>query len=324
MTASRISEPERSTPIHGRYEVVVLGGGPAGLAAAAAAGQKGRRTLLIERYGFSGGMGTAAGVTNFCGLFANVHGDIQRVVFGTADELLDRIDKLGGLNAPHVVLGKTKAQAYDTAAYKCAADDLLLARGVEILFHALGTGVVMDGGRVKALLVETKSGRRAVLADIFIDCSGDGDLAAWAGAPFEIGDATGNMLFPTSMFRLNNVDPIEAGEAWRTIPDLMSKMERQGRYQFPRKGAIVRPQRHTNEWRINVTQLRNADGSAINGTDAEQLSRGDRGAASGHRLLRFPPPGSAGLCQVLHRRHGATDRRARNAPHRRALRTNRG
>ena len=93
MTASRISEPERSTPIHGRYEVVVLGGGPAGLAAAAAAGQKGRRTLLIERYGFSGGMGTAAGVTNFCGLFANVHGDIQRVVFGTADELLDRIDE---------------------------------------------------------------------------------------------------------------------------------------------------------------------------------------------------------------------------------------
>ena len=297
MTASRISEPERSTPIHGRYEVVVLGGGPAGLAAAAAAGQKGRRTLLIERYGFSGGMGTAAGVTNFCGLFANVHGDIQRVVFGTADELLDRIDKLGGLNAPHVVLGKTKAQAYDTAAYKCAADDLLLARGVEILFHALGTGVVMDGGRVKALLVETKSGRRAVLADIFIDCSGDGDLAAWAGAPFEIGDANGNMLFPTSMFRLNNVDPIEAGEAWRTIPDLMSKMERQGRYQFPRKGAIVRPQRHTNEWRINVTQLRNADGSAINGTDAEQLSRGEiqgrRQAIAFYDFLRQEVPGFA-------------------------------
>src|SRR4029077_7559211 len=66
-----IREPERQVPVRGDYEVVVLGGGPAGIAAAAAAAGAGRRTLLVERYGFLGGMGTAAGVTNFCGLFAN-------------------------------------------------------------------------------------------------------------------------------------------------------------------------------------------------------------------------------------------------------------
>jgi len=121
------------------------GGGPAGFAAAAAAAGGGRKVRLVERYGFLGGMGTAAGVTNFCGLHANVHGDIRPVVHGIADELLDRIDRLGGLNAPHLVFGKIKAQAYDTAAYKCAADDLLLAKGVEILFHALGAGVLMGG-----------------------------------------------------------------------------------------------------------------------------------------------------------------------------------
>ncbi|MEO7546886.1 MAG: FAD-dependent oxidoreductase, partial [Ramlibacter sp.] len=217
-----LTEPSRQTAVYGEYDVVVLGGGPAGMAAATAASRSGRSTLLLERYGFLGGMGTAAGVTNFCGLHANVHGDIRQVVHGVADDLLARIDRLGGLNAPHNVFGKTVAQAYDTAAYKIAADAMLLGAGVKVLFHALAAGVVMEGpGRVAALLVETKSGRRAVRGQTFIGCSGDGDLAAWAGAPYEKGDGHGNMLYPSTMFRLNGIDPVRAGEAWKTIPDLM-------------------------------------------------------------------------------------------------------
>ena len=189
MSPNTIQEPARHVPIYGEYEVVVLGGGPSGIAAGVAAARAGRRTLLIERYGFLGGMGTAAGVTNFCGLHANVHGKMHRVVQGIASDLLARIDRLGGLNAPHLVLGKILAQAYDTAAYKIAADDLLAAHKVDLLFHALGGGVVMhEERRIDALMVETRAGRQAVRSDIFIDCSGDGDLAAWAGAPFEVGD----------------------------------------------------------------------------------------------------------------------------------------
>jgi hypothetical protein len=203
-----IEEPARRVPLYGEYEVAVLGGGPAGIAASVAAARAGRRTLLIERYGFLGGMGTAAGVTNFCGLHANVYGEMHRVVQGIASDLLDRIDRLGGLNAPHLILGKILAQAYDTAAYKIAADDLLLSHNVDILFHALGAGVAMHGDRrINALVVETKAGRQAIGADIFIDCSGDGDLAAWAGAPFEVGDNAGSMLYPSLMFRLNGIDP---------------------------------------------------------------------------------------------------------------------
>jgi hypothetical protein len=218
-------------------------------------------------------MGTAAGVTNFCGLHANVHGDIRQVVHGVADELLQRIDRLGGLNTPHALFGKTVAQAYDTAAYKIAADDLLLSSGVEVLFHALAAGVVMaDGHRVHALLVETKSGRYAVVGRAFIDASGDGDLAAWAGVPYELGDGAGNMLYPSTMFRLNGIDPERAGKAWEVIPGLMLRAETEGRYRFPRKTPIVRPQKSGIEWRVNLTQLANRDGNAMNGTDARELS----------------------------------------------------
>src|SRR3954469_5012443 len=209
------TEPARQTPVWGEYDVVVLGGGPAGIAASVAAARAGRKTLLVERYGFLGGMGTAAGVTNFCGLHANVHGEIRQVVRGVADELLARMDRLGGLNQPHGLFGKTVAQAYDTAAYKIAADDLLLSAGVEVLFHAFAAGVVMDDERrVQALLVETKSGRFAVLGQAFIDASGDGDLAAWAGARYALGDGAGNMLYPSTMFRLTGINPERAGKAW--------------------------------------------------------------------------------------------------------------
>jgi hypothetical protein len=289
-----IEEPARQIPLYGEYEVAVLGGGPAGIAAAVASARAGRRTLLIERYGFLGGMGTAAGVTNFCGLHANVFGEMHRVVQGVASELLDRIDRLGGLNTPHLILGKIFAQAYDTAAYKIAADDLLAAHKVDILFHALGAGVVMhDDISINALMVETKAGRQAVRADIFIDCSGDGDLAAWAGAPFEIGDNNGSMLYPSMMFRLNGIDPEKAGEAWRTIPALMEKAEAAGTHRFPRKAAIVRPQRHAVEWRVNFTQLAREDGTAINGLEPDQLTRGEiegrRQAIQAFEFLRTVP-----------------------------------
>src|ERR1700738_1239013 len=249
-----VEEPARQVPLYGEYEVAVLGGGPAGIAAAVAAARAGRRTLLIERYGFLGGMGTAAGVTNFCGLHANVFGKMHRVVQGIASDLLARIDLLGGLNAPHLILGKILAQAYDTAAYKIAADDLLGACKVDILFHALGAGVVMqDDKRIGALMVETKAGRQAVAADIFIDCSGDADLAAWAGARYEVGDNNGSMLYPSMMFRLNGIDPEKAGGDWRTIRLLVEKAEAAGTHHFPRKAAIVRPQRSPIEWRVNLS-----------------------------------------------------------------------
>jgi hypothetical protein len=241
-------------------------------------------------------MGTAAGVTNFCGLHANVHGEIRQVVHGVADELLDRMRALEGLSDPHLIFGRIHAQAYDMSAYKCAADGLLAARGVSILFHALGAGVLRDGaGDIEALLLETRSGRVAVRARMFLDCSGDADLAHWAGAALEKGDDAGHLLYPTLMFRVGNVDARRAGEAWRSIPAIMDAAEAAGEFRFPRRGAIVRPQKHPYEWRVNVTQLRDAEGHAVDGTDARALSdaeiEGRRQVVEYLRFLRAKVPG---------------------------------
>ncbi|HWI36695.1 MAG TPA: FAD-dependent oxidoreductase [Burkholderiales bacterium] len=270
-----IDEPPRRTEVLAEHEVVVLGGGPAGIAAAAAAARAGRSTVLVERYGFLGGAGTAAGLANFCGLHAKVNGEHRQVVQGIADEVLQRLKAMGALSAPHMLFGgRIQAQAYDVSAYKLVADQLLAK--VHVLFHALAVGY-QDGH----LLVETKSGRRALRGRMFIDCSGDGDLAAWMGASYEVGDGKGNMLYPSTMYRIGGVDPAKAGNAWERIAELMEEAERKGR-RFPRKKPIVRPQPNATEWRANLTQIRNPDGSAVSGIDALQLAWGE---AEGRRQV---------------------------------------
>lgn len=278
---SFITEPARSLPVYGEFDVVVIGGGPAGLAASVSAARHGARTLLVERYGFLGGMGTAGGVTNFAGLYGRKNGEMQQVVHGVADELLQRIDALGGLNVPQDgMMGRIRVRSYDVSAYKCAADQWLLAAGVQLLFHAWAAAVVMEGPQISALIVETKSGRQAIRAPRFIDCSGDADVANFAGVPFELGDGHGSALFPSTMFRVGHVDARRALAAvgeFKAINALMAQSQARepGRYKFPREGAILRPQKNPTEWRANVTQIRNASGNAMDATDARQLNHGE-------------------------------------------------
>lgn len=296
-----VTEPARTLPVYGEFDVVVIGGGPAGLAASVSAARHGARTLLVERYGFLGGMGTAGGVTNFAGLYGRKDGEMQQLVHGVVDDLLARIDVLGGLNQPQDGMqGRIRVRSYDVSAYKCAADQLLLAAGVQILFHAWAAAVVMNGKAIEALVVETKSGRQAIRSHRFIDCSGDADVAHFAGVPFELGDGHGSALFPSTMFRVGHVDAPRALAAvgeFKAINDLMEQSEARspGKYMFPRKGAILRPQKNPAEWRANVTQIRNAQGNAMDATDASQLSEGElegrRQITEYFRFLKNEVPG---------------------------------
>jgi len=302
VSAGHVAEPARQTPVFGEFDVLVVGGGPAGLAAAVSAARHGASTLLVERYGFLGGMGTAGGVTNFAGLYGRRHGQVQQLVRGVVDELLARLDQLGGLNAPQDGLqGRIRVRSYDVAAYKCAADGWLLDAGVQLLLHALAVAVVQDDSQdgaqgISAVIVETKSGRQALRARQVIDCSGDADIAQLAGVPFDLGDGAGDALYPSTMFRIGHVDAARAQAAigeFKAIDALMDAAA--SRYDFPRRGAILRPQRNPSEWRANVTQLRNAQGRAVDATDARQLSdaevQGRRQIVEYMRFLRAEVPG---------------------------------
>ena len=276
--------------------------------------------MLLEKYGFLGGMGTAAMVTNFCGLHASINGSVQQVVRGIADDILERLDRLDGLREPHPVKATggghdIAAQAYDTSAYKMATDDLLLSAGVDIRFHSFAVGVAMDGPRIDAVLVETKSGRKAIKAEMFIDCSGDGDLAYWAGAECEKGDATGFMAYPTTMFRVANADDEKIQNEGK--PNLTQLIAEAGDdYDLPRKTGVLGSQPHMGEWRVNLTQI-SRDGAPIDGSDWDDLNRRSS-AKSG--IFPVPERSSAGFRKFVPFGDSTADRHPRDPPNCRGVR----
>lgn len=271
-----VIEPSRTIPVLRTCDVIVLGGGPTGIMAAAAAARAGQQTLLVEKSGFLGGAGTGGGLSTFCGMYSNVRGEHRLTTGGMGPELLEKIDGYRGLRAPHLSFAdRIQAQAYDIPAYRIAADELVIESGAEILFHSFAVAIVMrDDRQIDAIVIETKEGRFALRAKFFIDASGDADLAYWAGADFEK-SLPDEMLYPSTMFRINGVDGDAAGPAWKTLPRMMEDAIANGRAPFPRLGAIVRPQRDDIEWRANATQLRRADGLALDGTKIEDLTKGE-------------------------------------------------
>jgi hypothetical protein len=212
-------------------------------------------------------------VTNFCGIYANRYGTLVQITYGVLDEMLERISALGGLNEPQIIgEGKSAVRAYDTAAYKCAADTMVLDAGVRIRLHTLAVGAIVKADRIEAIVIESKSGRQALRGQIFVDCSGDADLAAWAGAPFAKGNEQGYLAFPTMMFRLGGVETsLAEAKGLPLLRQLMREAQERGEYQFVRHSPIMRPQAHPGEWRVNMTQV-SRNGQAVDGTIAEDLT----------------------------------------------------
>lgn len=206
------SLPSRDVPLDESWDVIVVGGGPAGSAAATAAAREGARTLLIEAGGALGGMGTLGLVPWFCGYTDGekviAGGLAERVRFGLRDgmPLLKQWMEQNPLATP----------AIDPEVLKRVYDEMVTAAGAEVLFHSQLCGLDKgDTDSAGTLLVANKAGLTAYRAKVYVDATGDGDLAAWAGAGFEKGDAQGSLQPATACFVLTNVEPYEC---WYTPP----------------------------------------------------------------------------------------------------------
>jgi hypothetical protein len=185
-------EPARDIPLSAEYDVIVVGGGPAGTAAAISAARSGASTLLVEQFGYLGGTATASLMACINGFRNQVAPDETQVVSGIAEEIVLRLKTLDGLSKspypqrefPTEPGQLSYSYAIDTERFKFVLLQLCQEAGVTLLLHAWFAMPMMSGSRITGILVETKSGRLALAGSVVVDASGDGDVAARAGAPY--------------------------------------------------------------------------------------------------------------------------------------------
>ncbi len=196
-----IREPARKLPVCCRYDVVVAGGGPAGIGAAVAAARAGMKTLLIERTGFLGGMSTGGLVPCFAPF--NYSGGKVSVYRGIAWDVLNRLWKAGGGGFR---TGYIDWPTTDNEVLKHVYDELVEEAGVDVLFFTVVSDVIRTGRKVKAVVIENKGGRFAVEGKAFVDATGDADLAVRAGVPCDKGDAKGNLQGVSLCFTVAGIE----------------------------------------------------------------------------------------------------------------------
>ncbi|HUV06373.1 MAG TPA: FAD-dependent oxidoreductase, partial [Spirochaetia bacterium] len=298
-----VHEPARDTPVIATADVVVVGGGPSGIAAAVSAARNGASVVLVERYGFLGG--NAAMFLPVMSFFS-VKG--EQVIKGIAQEIIDRLIPLGG-SIGHIPCPVHMARTpIDPDLFKIVAIRMLEEAGVRVHLHTFMVGSLCergetgdtcetgDTGELKAVLTESKSGRAAVGGRIFIDATGDGDLAVSAGAPYLSGrEADGHLQPPTLTFRVGGVDTkklrarlIAEPERYKTLfdadhyrkserlvsvpglEDLLREAKEKDGLNIGHSKTILSTIIRENEMMVNMARVPGIDGSK-----AEDLSRGE-------------------------------------------------
>jgi hypothetical protein len=275
-------------------DVLVVGGGAAGIAAAISAARSGAATMLVERYGFLGGLATTALVGAFCGLYTT--GPRKRpVVAGVCGDLIRRLRSVGGADDKRTsgVDSRLAAINYDPELLKLVSEQMALEAGVRLLYHTLVVDVLWKtpGTVLEGVVVENKSGRSAIRAGTIVDTSGDADVAAKAGAEFEYGDGQGGAQAMTTVFRVDNVVSGPAlQDAIRGLRAHLVAARDSGRYQFSRVDPVVFPALPEGVVSLNLVSVRGL--KAIDAADLTAAEiEGRRQAFEYLRALRDLVPG---------------------------------
>ena len=262
-------------------DVLVIGGGSAGSAAAVAAADAGAKTILVERYGFLGGTGAMV-LDTFYGFFTP---KIERKVVGG---IPDRV--IAGLRARDVLIkrpntyGAGAGYTYDPEALKAVWDDLVIEAGVNLLLHSYFVDALHDGDKVTGAIIGTKRGLRAIHAKTVVDASGDADVVARAGGPFEDAGALGTAQSLTTTFQMINVDVDKAKafpktQLWQEIEQASAS----GDYDLPRKegSSHITPLEH-----VMVTNMTRVGG--VDPTNPAALSKAEQeGRKQAFEYARF-------------------------------------
>ena len=196
-----ITEPSREIPIYKRTDVLVVGGGPAGIMAALAAAREGRSVVLVEKNAFLGGnLAIALPILGFLSRKG------VPIIKGLPQELVGRLAARGAAS-PHTPCPlHVSFTLFEPDALKFEAMEMLLEAGVEVLLHTTFSAAIVEGGVIKGCVFQGKGRREAILASIVVDCTGDADVCLDAGADCEKGGADGGMMPSTLMFRLRDAD----------------------------------------------------------------------------------------------------------------------
>ncbi|TDA32925.1 MAG: FAD-dependent oxidoreductase [Hadesarchaea archaeon] len=221
-----------------RRDVVVLGGGPAGVSAALAAKRLGASVLLVERYGFLGGTATSGLYGSLCGFYTSGPEQVQ-VIKGIAWEMVELLSSREAVMGP-VRAGAMVVLLYDPPTLRLVLDEMVLKEGVELLLHSTVVGVKREGSRIASVKVCTKSGPLELEGKVYVDATGDADVCYLSKVPVEKAETlqAGSMMFRVSNVRMEEVIPLLlSGELRERVKEAMAS----GEYDLPREDGNLIP-----------------------------------------------------------------------------------